>query len=455
MAFDIENAQSMGAPTRSGIFKDKVRYDYFKADEAHPRTFRILPAFPEHEGEIDKISYSPAAEMVKGRSVINDWLFTIKASRPFIKGSTPIVSRSTLIERNADGSRVIQTDPLYDVQRFIEAHDEWKYIIEDQGKWGDPNRIPAKMPKISNMYVMNVLTFDDEKPSVKLGIVSSWPAIGDLIRKTSGQEGYAIKPNLRATPEALQQNPSAVFEYGDITDPNGAPLFRFCRGLSNDGKKAYRITVVTEVDPSTGISRVSMSQVGPNELQWRCDLAHPETYVNIPDVNEQIKQICQACSGRNADGYHEWDMIRMALPDYAHLVPAVPAAPAAHPMVGYEKPVQPVTQPVAQPAMQPIAQFVAKPVMQPTLRPVTQSSAPVAQPAAQPAAQPVAQPVAAPVAQPAAQPVMQPVRQSAGVPQPQSFAPAAAPAAAPAGVAGEEVSEDDWLNEYNAANAGG
>ena len=51
MAFDTENAQAVGTP-KSTLFKDKVRYDYFKVDDQHPKTFRILPAFPEHDGEI-------------------------------------------------------------------------------------------------------------------------------------------------------------------------------------------------------------------------------------------------------------------------------------------------------------------------------------------------------------------------------------------------------------------
>jgi hypothetical protein len=100
-------------------------------------------------------------------------------------------------------------------------------------------------------------------------------------------------------------------------------------------------------------------------------------------------------TGRNADGYHELEMLRVAIHDYASLIPELPAAPGAVNSVrgaSFEPTVQPAkAQPVVQakPAAAPIVQMqqaqpvTARPTFVPTLPKQAQPVA-VEQPQAKP-----------------------------------------------------------------------
>jgi len=377
MAFNFDSARSVDSSQQEYMFKQGVKYSYFKADETRPISFRILPAFSEHDGPItNKMDYVKAVSIIDGKPVISDWIFSAMVSRSYVKGAFPVVSRRTLIEKDVTGNIVVQEDPLTEVIDYCAQNDrEWGYIIEDQGKWGDANRIPAKLPPIKPQYLMNVITFDDEKPGVKLAVISSVMAINDLCRKKQGSEGIALRQvTYDVSDEEIARNPSAMFQYGDITDPNGAPVLKYGKALADDGsKKVYRISVGLEVDPATGRQRVQRVAVTPEHMALRQDLAHPETYINIPTVEDQVKQLVRIMSGRNKDGYHELDMLRVAINRYASLIPEIPFAPGAVNQVrGFTPPAQPT--PSFQPAQQPAQSF------QPTQQPAVFT--PTAQPAA-------------------------------------------------------------------------
>lgn len=456
MAFYIEQPKSYDdGNNQSRLFKDGVKFSYFKADERRPITFRILPAFEEHDNGVDVSAlgngagnYVPAVTMAGGQPIVADWLFNIRMSRPFIKGSFPVVSRTTLVERNADGSLVHQEDPLSQVYEFCRANkDDWGYVVFDQGEWGKPDGRPAKLPKISSNYVMNVVTYDDERPGAKLAVISSFPAIMDLAGGNPGQEGFALRQTTREiSAEELARNPSAMFELGDITDPNDAPVFKFLKKAEN-GKTSYRIMKAMEIDPQTGRQRVQKSPVSPEDLYGRVDLAHPETYVNIPTPEEQVKQLVRILCGRNGQGLHEADMLRAACPDYASLVPQVPTVRGSLPTVqGFTPPAGANVQaPIPAPTQAPVP-TPAQPVqaMQPAFSPAVKQTFAPAHPA-RPA------PTAAPAFVPA-----RPAPVPAPVPAPTSAQPPApVPAAAPQGVPGEAsgFDESDWLAQWNKSGA--
>lgn len=312
------------------MFKQGVKYSYPKADERRPITFRILPAFPEHEGELsedDKAgAYVPAVSMLGGKPVVSDWIFALRVSRSFQKGSYPVLSRTTIVEYDADGTPVKQVDPLTQLHAFIRSNDkDWGYIAHDIGAWGSKDRRVAKLPFVKSEYVMNALTVDDDKPGVKLVIFGSSMAIADLVSTREGREGIAVKQK----PDDGSVSDD-IFLYGDITDPNNAPFFKYYKGDSDDGgKKVYKISLSMETDPVTGRQRIEKAGLTADMMAMRQDLAHPETYVNIPDPEEQMRQIISVLSGRNDSGVHEYDLLRMAVPDFAYLVPEVPSAPGA------------------------------------------------------------------------------------------------------------------------------
>lgn len=440
MSFNFSSAQSQESSSQGYTFKNGVKYSYFKADENRPLSFRILPAFSDHTGPIQNpMDYVPAVTFVSGRPVISDWIFAMKVSRSFQKGAKTIVSRKTLVEYNVDGTPVEQEDPLTKVIDYCSHNEkEWGYVVADQGKWGDPNRIPAKLPKISAQYLMNVVTLDDDKPGVKLAVIGSVMAISDLCRTKQGSEGIALKQKpYEVSEEEIANDPSAVFQYGDITDPNGAPIFKYGKALSDDGgKKVYRITVGIETDPATGRQRTEKMPVTAEDMASRVDLAHPDTYINIPTPEEQVRQIMQVCSGRNAAGYHEYDMLRVCLSDYASLIPDVPSAPGAVNQVRGFTPA-PAQQPVQQ--KQAFAPTVQPQAFKPTVQPVAHTNPPQAFKPTTPAFVPTA-PKAAPAPQPA-----QPKQEIANVPGEVEFDPVKWAKEAN----GSTGSGSDWINDYS------
>ena len=474
MAFDFSNAQG-DTGVKSYLFKKGVNVTYLKGDEKRPLTFRILPAFPEHDGELTpeekETSYVPAVSLIEGQPVIADWVFAIYVSRCYVKGMAPVLSRKTIVERNQDGSLVQQEDPLSQVVNFCQHNKEWDYVINDIGKYGDPNRKMAKLPVPKREFLMNVLSFDDEKPGVKVGVVSSAMPMYDLISTKQGSEGYALRQTPRElTDEEILQNPSCVFAYGDITDPNSAPLFRMTKGLTNDNRKVNMIKLAMAIDPTTGRQRLEKVGLDISQMAQRQDLAHPEMYLNIPTPEEQVEQIVQHLGGRNPEtGIHEYDMLRMALPGYASLIPDVPPAPGAAPVVqGVSfQDAAPAQTTAAQPQVVHQPRTFAPAQTAPVVSGATatwvggpsadaaSSGAPQANAAQAQAFRSQAQPQAfRPQAQP--QPQSQPRPQATKAPVVAKVAKAAA-AAAPAtpaepaaqGIPGEaEFDADDWASRY-------
>ena len=463
MAFNFDNAVG-SEQTQNRMFKNGVKYAFFKADDKRPITFRLLPAFPEHDGPLtdeDKAgSYVPAVTLVGGKPVIADWIFALKVSRSYQKGANPIVSRRTIIELNSDGTVVEQEDPLSQVHAYCRQYDkDWGYIVKDVGEWGSKDRVSAKLPYCRPEYVMNVLTLDDDRPGVKIGVISSGMAIACLISQREGHEGLALRQRDEDIPqERIDANPSIVFQYGDITDPNSAPVFKYAKALAEDNsKKVYNISLSAILDPSTGRKRVERMGLTTDHMALRQDLAHPETYVNIPTPEEQVAQIVERCCGRSPNGIHEYVMLKAALPDYASLIPEPPMAPGAVNQVqGFTPQTQaaPQEQPVVQQAtMDPEAQVVKTTTTAPAHQSVhtthTFKPASTVTTQRQPAA--TAQPQqAAPVFRPASS-VANVVRKAAAAApaEPEASVAVASGEGPVEGVPGEEFSEDDWMAKYS------
>lgn len=394
MPMFLDNPTGFDTDRESFLFKQGVHYFYGKGDDKHPLLFLILPAYEEHNGSVNSLengnlNWCRAATLWKNNEgnmvpAPNHWFASIYMSKPFIKGSRPIVSRKTLVERNEDGTLVRQKDPLSEVLDFIkmpENQEAWGYLSFEQYSPNPAQRINAKLPKISRSFVMNVFTLNDDKPGAKLMVVSSYPAMNNLASMTKSKEGFALRQTMREiSDEELRQNPSAMFEYGDITDPNGAVVFQFTKALDENKKFVNQILPAYETDPATGRQRIQRASVTANELAARVDLQHPETYVNIPTEEEQVQQLIQVCSGRNKKGDHELDMLRAALPDYANMIPQpTQSYPVASP-VANTVPVQPPPAPVPVTPVAPVAPVAPAPVPAPPVGGIPAPAVPSAPP---------------------------------------------------------------------------
>ena len=153
MAFSVNFSDAQGdAGAKSFVFKKNVNYGNIQGDEKRSMSFRILPAFPEHEGPLsqdDLMAYVPAVSVIGGSFVVADWAYAMLISHNYIKGSSSILSRKMIGDDN---------DPLTRVVDFCSKAAGWKYVVTETGKWGEPNRIPAKIAVPKKEFLMNVLT---------------------------------------------------------------------------------------------------------------------------------------------------------------------------------------------------------------------------------------------------------------------------------------------------------
>lgn len=492
MAFDFGDA--MGSEQRSSgpfMFKDKNHMN-LKVNDRQVLNFVILPAFPEHDGELtpdDKAtSYARAVELNEDNiPIFSDWVAAIPTSHSFRPGYYPVVSRYAIREYDDTGHRVHQEDPISKVIAYCnQFKDEWGYLTLEV--FNAPKEQRPKLPPIRNEYMMNVLMLNGDKPGPTLLVTTSMSAILDLVRKpkdgANNSRGIAWRQaQTRPTDEQIAADPSCVFELGDITDPNSAVVFKCYKSDGTDGakKNAYRIqpSYVTDAQGWNSVERMPLTT---DILSARFDLGHPDTFINIPTPEEQVKQIVGMLDGRNEEGVHELDMLRAAIPDYAELIPDVPPAPGAVNQVqGYsvndsgQAQAKPQVQTQAQPAAKPQQQRFAPAGAVKQAQPATQTQAQPrfapagARPAAQPQqrfapagskqaaqAQPQAQSTA-PKFVPRATPTQakpQPKPQPKTQPQPQPQDNDAEEPFAPE-VPGEagDFDQEDWVAKYNAQNA--
>ena len=446
MSFNFGDAQG-DTSVKPFIFQKNVNYGDIKGDEKRPMSFRILPAYPEHEGALtpeDAMAYVPAVSLVGGAPVVADWAYAMLISRCYVKGGRSILSRKMVGDDN---------DPLTRVVDFCSRNANWKYVVTESGKWGDPNRVPAKVSVPKREFLMNVLTLDDEKPGVKVGILKSIMCMYDLCSMKQGREGYALQQR-EVSDEEYRANPNSIWVYGDITDPNGAPIFKILRGMSNDNRMVTMVKPSLSIDPASGRQRLDRMALTPEQMAARVDLAHPETYLNIPTAEEQVEQILGNLGGRNAEGIHEYDMLRNVLPEYAELIPAVPPAPGAVNQVqGFTPPAQPAI-PAAQvqaqaapaaPRFTPATPVSPAAPTAPATPKTVQTFTPTAPKTFTPPA-PTAPAPAAPAAP--STPAFVP---KAAVPVEASAVQTQQSPAAVAGVPGESFDDQDWVSRYSGA----
>jgi hypothetical protein len=62
-------------------------------------------------------------------------------------------------------------------------------------------------------------------------------------------------------------------------------------------------------------------------LGQRYNMANPDSFINIPTDEDLVNSLIQLLNARSPKGYHEYALLRMALPEFR--IPEPPSAPAA------------------------------------------------------------------------------------------------------------------------------
>jgi hypothetical protein len=179
----------------------------------------------------------------------------------------------------------------------------------------------AAVKRPGRHLVMNVLEIDTkEAPQVVLACMT--PGATKSILGT--QQGLAFQINGNANTEMIEKDYLTAYAYGDLTNPFSAPVLAVTKGQDKGQFSAYM--VLPARSPSNNLIR---RQPIPAELlPNRYNLTALEQYVTVMKEEEIIASFVQLFNQRSPQGYHEYELLKVAFGDL-YRIPDAPSAPAA------------------------------------------------------------------------------------------------------------------------------
>jgi len=389
-----------------------------------PIVFSILPALDPNNPD-KRVSYLPSI-LPSNPPTLSDWGNGAYVYRRLGRGDWK--ERYDIVSLKSVGEEC----PIEALRQAAKNDPTWNYLLDD-GKFGDPNRIPAVLPPPRQFLFCNVFLPNEADRVAHVGIFSK-----SVANKLVGENGLIFQPSPSATAEQIEANYLAAFANGDITAPQGAPAFIVEKGHDKGEMSGYELKFA--LDANRRVMRIPATQ---DIMATRYNLSDLRSYLNILSADQIVQILIRELNGRSPAGYHEYALLKMVFGG-RYQIPEPPAAPGAVNTVqaGFV-PEQPAAAPVPAapvPAPAPVPQGAsaaqtAVPVAAPAAVPVTQSAVPVA---------PV--PVAAPAAVPVTQTAVPPAANEAGA----AFAAAvAAGAAAPVPAAPQPQVVGDPVPAFN------
>lgn len=451
------------------LYKKGVKVKYMRGKD--PISFRVLPALPPHTKVPIDGAFEDGRQLVElrykatrgyeclgledGQKMPNDiWvpfvdedgILTEWARRIEIashvghgewKSRINILSLRSLVELDAEGEVIEQDDPYWTLQQYVanQGSATWGYLQKTQGEFDDPNKISPALPFLSEVYVMNIVTVDNPN-EVQLADLSSKTAITSFM---DDKKGLVMMLNKHATDEQIEENYLAAYDNGDVTDPETGKVLILEKGDDKGKNSGYSISLATTFDRVKKKTSYQTMRISPELLEKRYDLSDIHSFMNVPTPEQQVQQLVSALNGRTPDGmFHEYSLLREALPKYASLIPDPPMAPGSGSVRGWSTPEEEEADSEAEYDGALGADLVEKPrATGSTIRrwsPPARKEAPKAR---DPEPEPKAEQDG-----------------DADQEEPAGTAPSTAPASGVSGVAGEKpASASSWMDKYRARKA--
>jgi len=334
-----------------------------------PITFTILPALDP--GNPDKrVSYLPSILPSEPPSLSN-WGNGAIIYRRLGRGDWK--ERYDIVSLQSVGEEC----PIAVLRKVAKSDPTWAYLLDD-GKFGDPNRVPAVLPPPRQFLFCNVFLPNEPDRVAHIGIFSSAVA-----KKLVGENGLVFQPSPSATAEQIAANYLAAYANGDITAPQGAPALVVEKEHDKGEMSGYSVKFA--LDANRRVMRIPATQ---DIMATRYDLADLRSYLNILSAEQIVQILIRELTGRSPAGYHEYALLKLAFGS-TYQIPEPPSAPGAVSTVqaGFASG-QSAAVPDAAPAAAPVP-AAPVPVAAPAAVPVTSSAAPQSVPVAAPAAVPV------------------------------------------------------------------
>ena len=343
-----------------------------------PITFSILPAVDPSNPD-KRVSYLPSI-LPGNPPTLSDWGNGAYVYRKLGRGDWK--ERYDIVSLSSVGEEC----PIDVVRKVAKSDPTWQYLVDD-GKFGDPNRVPAVLPAKRQFLFCNVFLPNEAERVAHVGIFSK-----SVANKLVGENGLVFQPSPSATEEQVQANYLAAFANGDITAPQGAPVFVVEKGHDKGEMSQYELKFA--LDANRRVMRVPATQ---DIMATRYDIQDLRSYLNILSADQIVQILIREMTGRSPAGYHEYALLKLALGG-KYQIPEPPSAPAATSTIqsgfvagvdgGVPAGAAPVAAPVptgtpvpAVPVPAPSAAPVA-PTAAPAPVPVTPTAAPAVPPAA-------------------------------------------------------------------------
>ena len=299
-----------GGGGSASTFAKEVKFRYMSGKEVIP--FRILPSFPRGHvpGQGDPMAWVPFR---LDENTLTDWCIYIFIARNVGHGSAYPARRDFVSVLNfPDGGECIFTK-LYHAAK---SNPEWRYLtVETLDGSGKKERAPLTLP--TRMLVCNIVDIEKAPHICTLGVMT----IGAAYSFLNPQKGWAYMPAVNVPAEVRGANPMAAWYLGDFTDPNQGIRFKMVKGTKNGDMSAYEAELEKD-----SYGRVSMHTATVEQMRGRYNLVDTSSYLNRQSDTEIVEGLTQVLNGVSPSGKHEYEFLRMVLPEFCDMIPQVSTA---------------------------------------------------------------------------------------------------------------------------------
>jgi len=293
---------------RSTIFTEGVKAKYVSLKHPTIMRFRILPAFDFR----DYNNVNGWLPFILPEGQLTDWANLIYVARFVGHGRGRYSNRLDILSMQTgyvgpEPEKVFC--PLKAVIKTIDANKgDWGYMMD---KNADERIINFPV----QMMLCNIIELSG-KDGVQVGVFPSTATVAMF-----GSDGGLAFRRTMVDDATLAQNYLLGYEVNDMTNPQRGPVLA-CFRLQDKGEfSGY--SILMDKDNANRPYSADVSSY----LAYRARIYDLKQVINMPTEESIVQSLIAVLNGRSPNGHHEYDLLRMALPQFK--IPASPQAQAA------------------------------------------------------------------------------------------------------------------------------
>jgi len=198
--------------------------------------------------------------------------------------------RVTIIAPKSFGGEGQHFDPVEELRREAKKDPMWKYLTEDITAPDKSVLERAALPFLSTDLIFNMIDLSELQKGVQLGIMSK-----SGMQSLVGEKGLANQRNFSCTEEQARVNPMALWNCGDLTNPQSGPVLRL---RQEQGKGKYNSYVV-EVAINQQGTGYQTYPIPATVLEKRYLLDDPTSFMPKYTSQEIVTMLAKVLDGVN------------------------------------------------------------------------------------------------------------------------------------------------------------